>query len=129
MADIAQLIKKAAEVEATKKGAKRSEKSVIINRLEELGIGEIKLEKPSIAILNAARDRKGEEASLYTLSQAIISPDLGNKELQNAFKVNNKIALIKKIFTSEEIQDLVVVIGTLITEQETLKPAFEEVKN
>ena len=43
----------------------------------------------------------------------MINPDLSNKDVQKAFSVNNKEALLKKIFTEEELDDLIMHVGKL----------------
>ncbi|MGL6114411.1 MAG: phage tail assembly chaperone [Cetobacterium sp.] len=128
MSTIENLIANASKIEASKQGIKRTTKSVIIKRLEKLGIGEIIIEKPSTNILIGAKERQGMDASFYTLTQSMVSPDLGNLDLQKAFKVNNKVALLKKIFTNEEIEDLIYVVGSMVMEQNTIKPVLE-IKN
>lgn len=128
MSMIENLIANASKIEASKQGIKRTTKTLVIERLEELGIGEIVIEKPTTNILLGAKERKGMDAPFYTLTQSMISPDLGNLDLQKAFKVNNRVALLKKIFTNEEIEDLIAVAGSMVVEQNTLKPVLE-IKN
>ena len=57
----------------------------------------------------------------YQLAECMINPDLNNKEFQKAFKVNNKSALLKKIFTEEELQDMLIHLGRITMTQSRAK--------
>lgn len=109
--DIKELIDNAERIKDKSK-IKRTSVKIKIPRFEELGFEEpfVTLEKPSSSILLAMTERSDK---FYLLSEAIINPDLSNKEVQTVFKVNNKLALLKKIFTEEELDDLLQHVGRL----------------
>lgn len=125
--NLKKLIDNAQKVQETKKAAVRSKSIVEIKRLSEIGCGEVIIEKPFTTTLIAANQRKGD--SLYTLSESIIYPPLDDKELQKAYGVNNKIALLKQMFTEEELGDLLGVCGSLINSANTIKQKVVDIKN
>ena len=102
--DIKTLIDNAEKIK-DKGNIKRTSITIKIPRFEELGFQEpfVILEKPNSSILLAMTERTDK---FYLLSEAMINPDLSNKDVQKAFNVNNKLALLKKIFTEEELDDL-----------------------
>lgn len=108
--DIQDLIKNAEEIK--KKEEKRSGLKILIQRFKDMGFEDpyVILEKSTTMQLMAAYDKKEDK---YLLAEAMVSPDLSNQALQKAYKVNNKIALLNKIFTTEEIDDLISHLGKL----------------
>lgn len=114
-----------AEKISDKKAVVRTQRAYEIKRLSELGIEPFIIEKPKTTTLITARQKDGD--SYYTIAESIVSPDLSNKDLQAAFKVNNKVALLKKMLTPEELDDLIMVAGELIQVKNTVKVA--DIKN
>lgn len=110
---IKNLIDNAEKIREQVKDDGKSKKVIKIARFEELGFDDcnVILEKPSTATILAAGEKNNE---FYILSEIMIEPNLADKELQKAFGVNNKIALLKKIFTTEELTDLVMHVGELV---------------
>lgn len=96
-----------------KKDIKRTQKKVMIKRFAELGIEEpyVVLEKPTTPQLLAIQERKSET---YGIAECIVTPNVHDSELQKAFGVNNAEALVKKLFTDEELQDLSSILGEMI---------------
>lgn len=109
--DIKTLIDNAEKIK-DKANIKRTSITVKIPRFEELGFPEplVTLEKPNSSTLLAMTERSDK---FYLLSEAVINPDLSNKDVQKAFGVNNRLALLKKIFTEEELDDLLQHVGRL----------------
>lgn len=110
--DIKELIDNAERIKDKSK-IKRTSVKVKIPRFEELGFKDpfIVLEKPTSTTVLAAMENKEK---YYQVAECIKNIDLSNKELQQTFNVNNKIALIKKIFTEEELDDLVAHVGKMM---------------
>ena len=125
--NLKKLIDNAQKIQETRVKAVRSTRSVVVKRLEEIGCGEVTIEKPLVTVLIAASQRGGD--SLYTLSESMISPALDDKDLQKAYGVNNKRALLKKIFTEEELGDLIEVLGNLINTTATIDKKVADIKN
>lgn len=125
--NLKKLIDNAQRVQETRAKAIRSTRTVVVKRLKEIGCGEVTIEKPLVTVLIGANQRGGD--SLYTLSESMTFPDLNNKELQQAYGVNNKRALLKKIFTEEELGDLIEVLGNLINTNATLEKKVADIKN
>lgn len=109
--DIKTLIDNAEKIKDKGK-IKRTSLTIKIKRFEELGFEDptVVLEKPTSATILAALEK---QSKYYQLSECMINPDLSNKDVQEAFKVNNKEALLKKIFTEEELDDLIMHVGKL----------------
>ena len=55
-------------------------------------------------------------------------PDISNKELQKAFKVNNKQALLKKMFTEDEIDEMNDILISLASTR-TKTEIIDDIKN
>lgn len=125
--NLKKLIDNAQKIQETRVAAVRSKRSVVVKRLKELGCGEVIIEKPLVTVLIGASQRGGD--SLYTLSESMIFPVLDDKDLQKAYGVNNKKALLKKIFTEEELGDLIEVLGNLINTNATLDKKVADIKN
>lgn len=125
--NLKKLIDNAQKIQESRKKAIRSTRAVEVKRLKELGCGDIIIEKPLITVLIGASQRGGD--SLYTLSESIVQPPLGDKELQKAYNVNNKKALLKQIFTEEELGDLTEVLGNLINTTATIDKKVADIKN
>lgn len=125
--NLKKLIDNAQKIQETRGKALRSKRTVTVKRLKALGCGGVTIEKPFTTTLLAAQERKGD--SLYTLSESITYPPLGDVELQKAYGVNNKKALLKKIFTEEEIGDLLAVCGNLINSSNTIENKVADIKN
>ncbi|MGL4865131.1 MAG: phage tail assembly chaperone [Cetobacterium sp.] len=125
--NLKKLIDNAQKIQETRGKAIRSKRTVIIKRLEVLGCGEVTIEKPLTTTLIAASERKGD--NLYTLTESITYPPLGDVALQKAYGVNNKKALLKKMFTEEEIGDLLGVCGNLINANNTIENKVADIKN
>lgn len=125
--NLKKLIDNAQKIQESRGKAIRTTKTVTIKRLKALGCGEVIVEKPFTTTLIAANERKGD--SLYTLSESIVSPPLGDAALQKAYGVNNKRALLKKMFTEEEIGDLLAVCGSLINSANTIENKVVDIKN
>lgn len=106
---------------------KRTQVKVLIKRFADLGIEDpyIILEKPTTSTLISASERKSE---VYTLSESMVSPNIRDKELMSAYAVNNSEALIKKMFTDEEIQDMTAILGEMIT-QKNRAQIVNDIKN
>lgn len=109
--DIKTLIDNAQKIK-DRSNVKRTSVNVKIERFADLGFEDpiVILEKPTSTTILAALESKEK---YYQLAECVKNIDLGNKDLQKTFKVNNKIALLKKIFTEEELDDLVQHIGRL----------------
>lgn len=110
-----------------KQDIKRTQKKVLIKRFEELQIDEpyVVFEKPTTAQILAIQDHKKD---IYAISECIIIPNIKDMELQKAFGVNNAEALVKKLFTDEEIQDMSSILGEMITTREKAQ-IIDDIKN
>lgn len=106
---------------------KRTQKKVLIKRFLELGIEDpyIVFEKPTTAQILAIQDHKKE---VYAISECMIIPNVKDIELQKAFGVNNAEALIKKLFTEEELQDLSSILGEMIVVRDKAQ-IIDDIKN
>lgn len=109
--DIKTLIDNAEKIK-NKSNIKRTSVKIRIERFAELGFEDptVVLEKPTSTTILAALEK---QSKYYQLSECMINPDLSNEDIQKAFKVNNKEALLKKIFTEEELDDLIMHVGKL----------------
>ena len=58
----------------------------------------------------------------------MITPNMKDTELQKAFGVNNAEALVKKLFTEEELQDMSSILGEMITTREKAQ-IIDDIKN
>ncbi|MFR4478230.1 MAG: phage tail assembly chaperone [Fusobacterium sp.] len=116
--DIKQLIENAEEL----KNKKETRTKIIIEipRFKELGFEDcrVTLQKPTTAMIISAQEHSD---NYYQLAECMVNPDLNNKEFQKAFKVNNKSALLKKIFTEEELQDMLIHLGRITMTQSRAK--------
>ncbi|MCD7980595.1 MAG: hypothetical protein LUF31_08465 [Fusobacterium sp.] len=124
--ELKQLIDNAEQIK-NKDNIKKTRKVIKIKRFEQLGMEDpcVMLEKPATTVLLLARKKESE---LYILSESMISPDLGNKELQKAFGTKSREVLLKKIFTEEELQDLMTYLGEMIEEKNTAR-LEDDIKN
>lgn len=124
--ELKQLIDNAEQIK-NKDNIKKTRKVIKIKRFEQLGMDDpcVTLEKPGTTVLLLARKKESE---LYILSESMVSPDLGNKELQKAFGTKSREVLLKKIFTEEEIQDLMTYLGEMIEEKNTTR-LEDDIKN
>lgn len=116
-----------AEKIKNKSDIKRTQKKVMIKRLADLEIDEpyVILEKPTTPQLLAIQERKTDT---YGIAECMVEPNVQDKELQKAFKVNNAEALVKKLFTEEELQDLSSILGEMIiTKNQT--QIVDDIKN
>lgn len=106
---------------------KRTQKKVLIKRFLELGIEDpyIVFEKPTTAQILAIQDHKKE---VYAISECMITPNVKDTELQKAFGVNNAEALVKKLFTEEELQDLSSILGEMIVARDKAQ-VIDDIKN
>lgn len=116
--DIKQLIENAEELKDKKET--RTKVILEIPRFKELGFEDcrVTLQKPTTAMIITAQEHND---NYYQLAECMINPDLNNKEFQKAFKVNNKSALLKKIFTEEELQDMLIHLGRITMTQSRAK--------
>lgn len=116
--DIKQLIENAEELKDKKET--RTKVILEIPRFKELGFEDcrVTLQKPTTAMIISAQEHND---NYYQLAECMINPDLNNKEFQKAFKVNNKSALLKKIFTEEELQDMLIHLGRITMTQSRAK--------
>lgn len=124
--DIKTLIDNAEKIKDKSK-IKRTFVTVKIQRFEDLKFEDpvVILEKPNTTSILAAPEKKEK---YYLLSESMKSPDLSNVEIQKAFNVNNRIALLKKIFTEEELDDLIMHLGKLNMSQNKAI-LVEDIKN
>lgn len=124
--DIKTLIDNAEKIKDKSK-IKRTSVTVKIQRFEDLNFEDpiVTLEKPNTTSILATSEKKEK---YYLLSESMINPDLSNVEIQKAFNVNNKIALLKKIFTEEELDDLLMHLGKLNMSQNKAI-LVEDIKN
>ena len=58
----------------------------------------------------------------------MIMPDINNVELQKTFGVNNAEALVKKLFTEEEIQDMSSILGEMMISRNKAQ-VIDDIKN
>lgn len=109
--DIKTLIDNAEKIKDKGK-IKRTSIKVKIQRFEELGFKDpiVVLEKPTSTTILASLEQKNK---YYQLAECMLEPNLSDKEIQKAFNVNNKVALLQVIFTEEELDDLVQHVGRL----------------
>lgn len=124
--ELKQLIDKAEDI--AKKESKRESKTIKIKRFEKLGIENpfVVIEKPTLTTIISSRERAGN--NLYALSESMKYPDISNKELQKAFKVNNKQALLKKMFTEDEIDEMNDILISLASTR-TKTEIIDDIKN
>lgn len=124
--DIKTLIDNAEKIKDKSK-IKRTSVTVKIQRFEDLNFEDpiVTLEKPNTTSILATSEKKEK---YYLLSESMKNPDLSNVEIQKAFNVNNKIALLKKIFTEEELDDLLMHLGKLNMSQNKAI-LVEDIKN
>lgn len=110
-----------------KQDIKRTQKKVLIKRFAELEIDDpyVVFEKPTTAQILAIQDHKKD---IYAISECMITPNIKDTELQKAFGVNNAEALVKKLFTEEEIQDMSSILGEMITTREKAQ-IIDDIKN
>lgn len=116
-----------AEKIKNKQDVKRTQKKVLIKRFLELGIDEpyVIFEKPTTPQILAIQEHKKE---IYAISECMITPNMKDTELQKAFGVNNAEALVKKLFTEEELQDMSSILGEMITTREKAQ-IIDDIKN
>lgn len=116
-----------AEKIKNRENLKRTQKKVLIKRFLELGIEDpyIVFEKPTTAQILAIQDHKKE---IYAISECMITPNVKDTELQKAFGVNNAEALVKKLFTEEELQDLSSILGEMIVARNKAQ-VIDDIKN
>ncbi len=113
--------------EKLKEGKEYKPFEIKISRFEEIGIeGNVKIKKPDTSILNSYLERNKDIK--YLISECMVEPDLGNKELLSTFKVRNKKELVSKLFTEEEIYDLDVAIGKIINKTRSAS-LVDDIKN
>lgn len=113
--------------EKVKEGKEYKPFEIKINRFEEMGIeGNVKIKKPDTSLLNSYLERNKDIK--YLISECMVEPDLGNKELQNTYKVKTKKDLVSKIFTEEEINDMDVAIGKIINKTRSAS-LVDDIKN
>ncbi|WP_278572569.1 hypothetical protein [Fusobacterium ulcerans] len=105
----------------------RTNIKIEIYRFKKLGFNDpyVILERPTLTTVIAAQEHKSE---YYQLCESMKTPDLSNKDLLKAFNVNNKTALLKKIFTDEEIQEMVLHLGKIVLETRKTK-IIADIKN
>ena len=106
---------------------KRTQKKVLIKRFLEFGIEEpyVIFEKPTTAQILAIQEHKKDT---YAIAACMVTPNIHDIELQKAFGVNNTEALVKKLFTEEEIQDMSSILGEMITTREKAQ-IIDDIKN
>lgn len=123
--DIKKLIEQAEELKNKKET--RTKITLEIPRFKELGFGDytVVLQKPTTTIILSAQEH---EDKYYQLCECMITPDLSNKDVQKAFKVNNKSSLLRKVFTEEEIEDMIMHLGRLTITQ-TKARLVADIKN
>lgn len=116
-----------AEKIKNRENLKRTQKKVLIKRFLELGIEDpyIVFEKPTTAQILAIQDHKKE---IYAISECMITPNVKDTELQKAFGVNNAEALVKKLFTEEEIQDMSSILGEMMISRNKAQ-VIDDIKN
>ena len=102
-----------AEKIKNRQNIKRTQKKVLIKRFEELEIEEpyVIFEKPTTTQLLAIQQHKDD---IYGIAECMVTPNVKDREFQKAFGVNNAEALVKKLFTDEEIQDMSSILGEMI---------------
>ena len=124
--NIKQLIDNAERIK-NKKDIKRTRKTVLIQRFKKMGLDEpfVILEKPTTIQMLAIQERKSEA---FGIAECIISPNLNDIELQKSYGVNNKEALLRKIFTEEELQDLSAIVGEMIVTKSQAQ-IVDDIKN
>lgn len=98
-----------------------------IPRFEKLGFDntDVVITKPTLSSMIVAEEKQDR---YFLLSESISNIDLGNKKLQKAFGVNNRLALLKKIFTEEELTEMLTQLGKLLTTQTKTK-IVTDIKN
>lgn len=113
--ELQELIRNADRVK-NKDNIKKTSKKLLIPRFKELGFKDpyVVIEKPTIDILALSLEK---QEKYFQLSECMVNPNLADTDVQKAFKVNNKVALLKKIFTEEELGDLVLHLGKLTSHQ------------
>lgn len=123
--DIQKLIEQAEELKNKKET--RTKITLEIPRFKELGFEDftVVLQKPTTTIMLSAQEH---DDKYYQLCECMVNPNLSDVEVQKAFKVNNKTALLKKIFTEEEIEDMIMHLGRLTLTQTKAK-SVADIKN
>lgn len=123
--DIKKLIEHAEELKNKKET--RTKITLEIPRFKELGFEDytVTLQKPTTTILLSAQEHNDK---YYQLCECMLTPDLSNIEVQKAFKANNKSSLLKKIFTEEEIEDMIMHLGRM-TMTQTKARLVADIKN
>ena len=58
----------------------------------------------------------------------MITPNMKDTELQKAFGVNNAEALVKKLFTEEELQDMSSILGEMMISRNKAQ-VIDDIKN
>lgn len=113
--ELQELIRNADKVK-NKENIKKTSKKLLIPRFKDMGFKDpyVVIEKPTIDILALSIEK---QEKYFQLSECMVSPNLSDIDVQKAFKVNNKVALLKKIFTEEELGDLVLSLGKLTSHQ------------
>lgn len=116
-----------AEKIKNRQNIKRTQKKVFIKRFAELELNEpyVIFEKPTTAQILAIQEHKKDT---YAIAECMVVPNIHDVELQKAFGVNNSEALIKKLFTEEEIQDMSSILGEMITTREKAQ-VIDDIKN
>ena len=124
--DIKTLIHNAEKIK-NRENLKRTQKKVLIKRFLELEIDDpyVVFEKPTTAQILAIQEHKED---VYAIAECMITPNTNDIELQKAYGVNNAEALVRKLFTEEELQDMSSILGEMITTREKAQ-IIDDIKN
>lgn len=116
-----------AEKIKNRENLKRTQKKVLIKRFLELEIDDpyVVFEKPTTAQILAIQEHKED---VYAIAECMITPNTNDIELQKAYGVNNAEALVRKLFTEEELQDMSSILGEMITTREKAQ-IIDDIKN
>lgn len=121
---IEDLIKNAEKIQ---EGSEEKLYNVKLERFKNLGIdGNIKFRKPDAVLLSSYVER--DKNINYLISETLVDPDLNDSKLKKAYKALTKEDVVKKMFTQEEIQDLNLILGKIISTTRTLT-LVDEIKN
>lgn len=116
-----------AEKIKNRENLKRTQKKVLIKRFLKLEIDDpyVVFEKPTTAQILAIQEHKED---VYAIAECMITPNTNDIELQKAYGVNNAEALVRKLFTEEELQDMSSILGEMITTREKAQ-IIDDIKN
>jgi hypothetical protein len=100
----------------------------------------IEIEVPTIDLLAASMERAGRSKNTvvnfggesidvdYLASNIIVSPDIGSERLRNSLGCKTKIETLRKLFTEDEIKEILDIAGNHYGKNKPVR-FVEEIKN